>query len=117
MWNRFQVQRPLSIFLGKRSVTGNDFREDGWQDTRMRKPGALGVVGASHAHSPGAPAAGGRGRRGGEETLEGGPPLPPANLGTSELQASPPSRSTPALGFVLFLWARLPLGLRLRELK
>lgn len=78
MWNRFQVQRPLSIFLGKRSVTGNDFREDGWQDTRMRKPGALGVVGASHAHSPGAPAAGGRGRRGGEETLEGGPPLPPS---------------------------------------
>ena len=30
-------------------MTGNDFREDGWQDTKMRKLGFLGGVGGSPA--------------------------------------------------------------------
>lgn len=37
-------------------MTGNDFREDDWQDTKMRKPGILGGVG-------GRPAPGGNSRR------------------------------------------------------
>lgn len=36
--NLFKLRNLLSIFLGKRSMTGNDFRGDGWQETRMRKP-------------------------------------------------------------------------------
>ena len=27
----------MSILLGKRAMTSNDFREDGWQKTKMRK--------------------------------------------------------------------------------
>lgn len=50
MGNLFQVQNPRSIFLGKRSMTGSDLGEGGWQDTRMRKR-PLGVVGGSHAPS------------------------------------------------------------------
>lgn len=53
MWKPFQVPKALSMFLGKRSMTGNDFREDGWQDTEMRKLRILGVVGASHAPGSG----------------------------------------------------------------
>lgn len=32
-----KLRNLLSVFLGKRSMTGNDFRGDGWQETRMRK--------------------------------------------------------------------------------
>lgn len=60
----------------------------GWQDTRMRKPGTLGVVGTSHACSQGFPTPGGRGQRG-EEKLQGRLLFPPNNLGTIKLQASP----------------------------
>lgn len=36
--NCFKFRDLSSILLGKRSMTGNDFREDGWQKTKMRKP-------------------------------------------------------------------------------
>lgn len=64
MGKPFQVQKPLSIFLGKRSMTGSNFREQGWQDTKMRKPGTVGVVGGSHAPSQQGPNARGRGQEG-----------------------------------------------------
>lgn len=46
MWKPFQVPKALSLFLGKRSMTGNDLRDGGWHDTRMRKLRVLGEAGA-----------------------------------------------------------------------
>lgn len=44
-------------------MTCNDFREDGWQDTKMRKPAILGVAGGSQLPASRVPTPGGEARK------------------------------------------------------